>query len=206
MVFPIALLFAWAFDLTPDGIQRTQYEPSGSAPAPGNKIDYALIAGLVLVAVTTLWDRLPSVSNSAPAQLVTVLADPSIAVLPFVDMSPDGDQEYFGDGIAEEILNELTRLDDLRVAGRTSSFSFKQSDEDLQAIGGTLDVNAILEGSVRKDGDRLRITAQLIDAETGYHIWSETFDRETNRYLRNPGRDIPICGRSVGRFGWAWAV
>ena len=102
----------------------------------------------------------------------------SVAVLPFADMSPDGDQEYFGDGIADELLNELVRLDGLHVAGRTSSFSFKGRNEDLKVIGEALNVGTILEGSVRKDGDRVRVTAQLIDASDGYHLWSETYDRE----------------------------
>ena len=102
----------------------------------------------------------------------------SIAVLPFADMSPNGDHEYFGDGIAEELLNELVRLDGLRVAGRTSSFSFKGRSEDLKVIGEALNVGTILEGSVRKDGDQVRVTAQLIDASDGYHLWSETYDGE----------------------------
>jgi TolB-like protein len=102
----------------------------------------------------------------------------SIAVLPFADMSPNGDQEYFGDGIAEELINELVRLDGLRVAGRTSSFSFKGTNENLNAIAEALNVGAILEGSIRKDGDSIRITAQLINAADGYHLWSDTYDRE----------------------------
>jgi len=102
----------------------------------------------------------------------------SIAVLPFADMSPNGDHEYFGDGIADELLNELVRLDGLRVAGRTSSFSFKESNEDLKVIGEALNVGTILEGSIRKDGGRVRVTAQLINASDGYHLWSETYDRE----------------------------
>lgn len=102
----------------------------------------------------------------------------SIAVLPFADMSPNGDHEYFGDGIADELLNELVRLDGLRVAGRTSSFSFKGSNDDLKVIGEALNVGTILEGSIRKDGGRVRVTAQLINASDGYHLWSETYDRE----------------------------
>ena len=102
----------------------------------------------------------------------------SIAVLPFADMSPNGDHEYFGDGIADELLNELVRLDGLRVAGRTSSFSFKGSNENLKVIGEALNVGTILEGSIRKDGGRVRVTAQLINASDGYHLWSETYDRE----------------------------
>jgi len=102
----------------------------------------------------------------------------SLAVLPFVNMSADPDQEYFADGIAEELLNTLVRFEGLQVVGRTSSFSFKNSDADLKAIGKALDVNMILEGSVRKSGGHLRITAQLLNAEDGFHLWSETYDRE----------------------------
>ena len=107
-------------------------------------------------------------ADSAPAA--------SIAVLPFVDLSAEQDQEYFSDGISEEILNALVRIDGLRVAGRTSSFSFKGRDEDLREIGAALNVANVLEGSVRKQGDRVRITAQLINAGDGYHLWSETYD------------------------------
>ena len=176
--FPIALLFAWAFDLTPDGIRLTQRDDAATKESGGNKLDYALIGGLLVVAAVTLWGQLPTASVNDLTQSFEMEEAPSIAVLPFVDMSPNGDQEYFGDGIAEELLNELTRLDGLRVAGRTSSFSFKQSDENLQAIGEALHVNFILEGSIRKDGDRVLITAQLINAADGYHLWSDTYARE----------------------------
>jgi len=100
----------------------------------------------------------------------------SIAVLPFADLSPGHDQEYFSDGMAEEILNALAKIKDLKVAGRTSSFSFKGKNEDLRVIGRALSVAHVLEGSVRKQGDRVRVTAQLIQAEDGYHVWSETYD------------------------------
>jgi adenylate cyclase len=102
----------------------------------------------------------------------------SIAVLPFVDMSEDGENEYFSDGMTEEILNALVRVRDLHVASRTSSFAFKRSVEDVREIAGKLSVATVLEGSVRKSGSRLRITAQLIDAQNGYHLWSDTYDRE----------------------------
>jgi len=176
--FPLSLLFAWAFDLTPDGIKFTQLDDAAAKEVGSGNLDYALIGALIVVAAVTLWGQLPTASVSDLTQPHPVQEAPSVAVLPFADMSPNGDQEYFGDGIAEELLNELTRLDGLQVAGRTSSFSFKQSDEDLQAIGEALRVNSILEGSIRKDGDRVRITAQLINAADGYHLWSDTYDRE----------------------------
>ena len=102
----------------------------------------------------------------------------SLAVLPFADMSPQHDQEYFSDGLSEELLNQLAQIKDLKVAGRTSSFSFKGKNEDLRVIGEQLGVNHLLEGSVRKDGAQLRITAQLINAKTGVHMWSQTYDRK----------------------------
>jgi TolB-like protein len=104
----------------------------------------------------------------------------SIAVLPFVNMSNDPDQEYFSDGISDEIINTLVQIRDLKVAGRTSAFSFRNTKEDLRSIGEKLNVSTILEGSVRKSGNRIRITAQLIEASTGFHLWSEKFDRELN--------------------------
>jgi TolB-like protein len=103
--------------------------------------------------------------------------DPSIAILPFVNMSSDREQEYFSDGLSEELLNELAQVPHLRVIGRTSSFAFKGKNEDLRTIGETLGVNHILEGSVRKSGDRLRITAQLINPVDGSHLWSGTYER-----------------------------
>jgi len=107
-----------------------------------------------------------------------VSSDKSIAVLPFVNMSNDPEQEYFSDGISEEIINTLVQVPELKVAGRTSAFSFKNKNEDLRSIGEKLNVNSILEGSVRKSGNRIRVTAQLIEASTGFHLWSQKFDRE----------------------------
>jgi adenylate cyclase len=145
--FPVALLFTWAFELTPEGVQRTGKLSASTTAAAGD------------------------IRATAPAEQ-------SIAVLPFVDMSPDKDQEYFSDGISEELLNQLTKLHGLHVAGRTSSFYFKGKNEDSHVIGEKLKVAHILEGSVRKAGNRVRITAQLIKVTDGYHLWSETFDRE----------------------------
>lgn len=115
--------------------------------------------------------------NGAPTQDLPA-AERSIAVLPFVDLSPDGDQEYFADGIAEDLLNALAKVPQLKVTGRTSSFTFRDRNENLRAIGKVLGVAHILEGSVRRDGARVRITAQLIKASDSFHIWSETYDRE----------------------------
>jgi TolB-like protein len=153
--FPIALVLAWFFDITPQGIKR---DPADATPA-------ADAAHMTTAAAST---------DAA----TTTIPRKSIAVLPFADLSPTRDQEYFSDGIAEEILNALVKLKDLKVAGRTSSFSFKGKNEDLRDIGRTLSVAHVLEGSVRKHGDRVRITAQLIQVDDGYHLWSESYDGE----------------------------
>jgi len=187
--FPFALVLAWVFEITPDGIKRESELDRSQLPAAASarKLDIATIAVLSLAIVLLLWDNLGG--RSDPAQVTVERApatvapphegarDLSIAVLPFVNMSPDPDNEYFSDGLAEEVLNVLARMQDFRVAGRTSSFAFKGRQEDLRAIGERLGVANILEGSVRKQGDNIRVTAQLIDARNGYHLWSDTYDR-----------------------------
>jgi len=121
--------------------------------------------------------------SAAGAPRAGVTVEPSVAVLPFADMSPQHDQEYFCDGMVEEIITELTRVPGLRVAARTSSFAFKHRADDVREIGRRLGVSTVLEGSVRKAGDRLRVTAQLIDAATGFHLWSESWDRTLENML-----------------------
>ncbi|MEE8370530.1 MAG: tetratricopeptide repeat protein, partial [Sphingomonadales bacterium] len=143
--------------------------------------DFVIIGALVLGLGYFIWDKFGA---DPAAQIVEVTAEAesdgprSIAVLPFVNMSPDPDQEYFSDGITEEILNSLVKLEGLEVAGRTSSFAFKGENLDLRKIGEALGVSHIIEGSVRKAGVRIRITAQLVRADNGFHLWSETYDRE----------------------------
>jgi len=190
--FPIALILAWAFEMTPEGVKLTANvdEAASIAPQTGRKLDYVIIAGLALVAGLAIWQQLskPTVvyktaeetANGAQhANAENAIAQSSIAVLPFTDLSPDGDQEYFSDGIAEEILNVLVRIDKLQVASRTSAFGFKgQEALGIPTIAEKLKVRHVLEGSVRKAGDQVRITAQLIDAQTDQHLWSETYDRK----------------------------
>jgi TolB-like protein/Flp pilus assembly protein TadD len=137
----------------------------------------AILGFPVAVALAWAFDITPTGVKRTP-DLDVGAERQSIAVLPFADMSPDHDQEYFGDGVAEEVLNVLTRIPDLQVAARTSSFSFKDRGCTVQEIGRELGVATVLEGSVRKAGDRLRITAQLIEAPSGFHLWSETYERE----------------------------
>jgi len=162
--FPVVLLIGWFYDFTGAGFVKT--EPAAAIEtSTQSQTDHALAAP------TQAPTGEPQ--DSAPAPDLK-----SIAVLPFVDMSPEQDQAYFGDGIAEEIINALTRIEDLHVTSRTSSFSFKGKDLEAGAIGGQLKVGSLLEGSVRKSGDQVRITAQLIDVARGYHLWSESYDRK----------------------------
>jgi len=176
---PVAIFFAWAFELTPEGIKpEKEVDRSESMTrVTGRKLDFVIIGVLAIAVVLFAVDKfvLAPDTTSADSEI-----QPSVAVLPFVDMSPDKDQEYFSDGIAEELLNQLTKLRGLHVAGRTSSFSFKGKDDDLRVIAEKLNVAHILEGSVRKAGNRVRITVQLIKATDGYHLWSQTFDRDLN--------------------------
>lgn len=178
---PVALFFAWAFELTPEGVKREKDVDRSQSitPQTGRKLDLLIIACLVLVGMLiVVRPYLPGAERESAATSAVSVAENSIAVLPFADLSQLGDQEFFADGISEEILNVLVRIPGLKVAGRTSSFSFKGRNEDLREIGAALGVNHVLEGSVRRSGTTLRITAQLIRGDDGFHLWSETFDRE----------------------------
>ena len=188
MGFPLALIFAWVLELTPDGVKlEKNVDRSASAThTSARKLDLItiilLVVALVVLGASNIVSRNgESAGPTGPEveQGAGVEASPeSIAVLPFVNMSDDPANEYFSDGLAEELLNDLARIDALRVAGRTSSFAFKGKDTDLREIGERLNVKNILEGSVRKVGNRVRITAQLINASDGYHLWSATYERE----------------------------
>jgi TolB-like protein len=185
---PLALIFAWAYELTPEGIKREKDVDRSESIArqTGRKLDFAIIGVLAAAVIVLLIDRFRGADEPLPARAEAATAAvedsvppaPSIAVLPFVNMSSDPEQEYFSDGISEEILNALARVKELKVAGRTSSFAFKGQNQDLRQIGETLGVEHILEGSVRKSGATVRITAQLIQVDDGFHLWSATYDRE----------------------------
>ncbi len=159
-------------------VMRSAAPPPEREPvSDGTRRRYVLgaaVLALLLAAASLYWLGLPIKHPQPP------LEAPSIAVLPFVDMSPEKNQEYFSDGLAEELLNELAQTPGLRVAGRTSSFQFKGKNEDLRSIGKQLNVTTILEGSVRRQGNRARITTQLIKTADGFHIWSATYEREMN--------------------------
>ena len=183
---PLVLIFSWAFELTPEGIKKTSEvaaEESVTATT-GKKLNYTIIAILVLALGYSVWERQGLVEQS---EQVTVASDEevtetsigaSVAVLPFVNMSTDPEQEFFSDGISEELLNLLAKIPELRVPARTSSFQFKGQNLDIGDVAEQLNVDHVLEGSVRKSGVKVRVTAQLIEAETGYHLWSDTYDRE----------------------------
>jgi TolB-like protein/Tfp pilus assembly protein PilF len=180
--FPFALIFAWAFEITPEGIKREKDVDRSQSITPhtGKKLNSTIIVILSIALGFMLVDKfvLENDTTDDEADIAAVDIKPSIAVLPFVNMSDDRDNEYFSDGLSEELLNLLAKIPALHVAGRTSSFQFKGANEDLRLIGEKLNVANVLEGSVRRSGTKLRITAQLINADTGYHLWSETYDRE----------------------------
>ncbi len=159
--FPIAVVLSWMFDATSRGVRKAGGGGTVTADSPPRRAADGDGAD---------GSRVEATSHTTTER--------SIAVLPFVDLSEEGDNEFFSDGVTEEILNALTRLRELRVASRTSSFTFKRKDVDVRQIAESLNVATVLEGSVRKAGNRLRITAQLINASDGYHLWSQTFDRE----------------------------
>ncbi len=190
--FLIALFIAWAYELTPEGIKRADEVDASQSitQQTGRKLDRLVIV-VLLLAVGTLFTERYFFDDEVVEQAVeqttqTEIIEPepskteeiSVAVLPFVNMSSDPEQEYFSDGISEEILNVLTRIPNLKVAARTSSFQFKGKNLDIADIGKQLKVNHVLEGSVRKAGNTLRITAQLIEVDNGFHLWSATFDRK----------------------------
>lgn len=194
--FPIALILAWAFELTPEGMKLTEAVPRDASitAKTGRKLDFIILVTLVMLTALIVWQQfsrapadavgsLPAVEAETRLPVVAETAEDeeedvaSIAVLPFDDMSPGGDQQYFSDGISEEILNVLTRVEGLSITSRTSAFQYRDSSLGIPAIARELDVRHILEGSVRRDGDHLRVTAQLIDARADRHIWSQTYDR-----------------------------
>ena len=191
---PVALVMAWAYELTPGGLRReADIEPGqSSAQANASKLDRTITIALILAVAYFSYDKFvlgprrdADLLESAGVQ-DQLAPEPgetaqeiirSIAVLPFVNMSEDAGNEYFADGLSEELLNMLVKIPDLRVAARTSSFSFKGKDVTVADIAQELNVSHVLEGSVRKSGDKVRITAQLIKADDGFHLWSENYDR-----------------------------
>jgi TolB-like protein/Tfp pilus assembly protein PilF len=185
---PMALIFAWAFELTPEGVVRTEAVPESESitTETGRRLDYALAFAIVALVFVIIWQQstrtdtpvaVPTAETPAAAELSPAPLDASVAVLPFTDMSAERDQEYFSDGLTEEILNLLVRADAIEVVSRTSSFQFKNTSLGIPEIAAELNVRHVVEGSVRKSGETIRVTAQLIDAVTDRHLWSNTYDR-----------------------------
>ena len=187
----VTLPLSWTFEWTPSGIIK---DPGATVSESASrqvkkKLDQFIVFSLVVAVAYFAVDKFildpardtakieAAIEDARSDALLESYADKSIVVLAFADMSPAGDQEYFSDGIAEELLNVLTKIGELRVISRSTAFTFKNSDAPLTEIAKKLDVTYVLEGSVRKNGDRIRITAQLIDARTDTHLWSETYDR-----------------------------
>lgn len=196
--FPLAVFFAWAFEMTPEGVKReSEVDRSKSITTKtGRKMNRNIIIAMALALIYFAYDKFSGpLQDSLPlSEQVTSVAvektstpdaapainskEKSVAVLPFVNMSDDKENEYFSDGISEELLNVLVKVKGLRVPSRTSSFTFKNSGKKLAEIGKELQVDHILEGSVRKSGNRIRVTAQLIEVSTDTHLWSETYTRQ----------------------------
>jgi TolB-like protein len=174
--FPIALMLAWAFELTPQGLKRTEDVDPGQTRTRSHAWIYIAVIGAAVSSGLFFVGRYSARSNASAAR--TEAATKSIAVLPFVNMSADKNDEYLSDGVSEELITALSKITGLQVKARTSSFAFKGKNEDIQKIGEMLHVNYLLEGSVARAGNKLRITGQLIQAADGNHLWSDTYDRE----------------------------
>ena len=180
---PFALFFAWAFEITPEGIKR-EHEVDRSqsvTPQTGRKLNAIIIGLLVFIILLMAVERIFFADVGSPdagPDMAGVTAAKTIAVLPFTDLSQAQDQGWFADGLAEEILNALVRVPDLSVAARTSSFAYKGSNRPISEIATELGVAHVLEGSVRSSADRIRVTAQLIRASDGFHLWSQNYDRD----------------------------
>ena len=191
IAFIPSLIFAWVFEITPEGLKRDAdvVREQSITQTTGKKLDRIILVVLALALGYFAFDKFvldpardavlveETMQKVRTDVLVESYGDKSIAVLPFVNMSSDPEQEYFSDGISEELLNLLSKIPELRVISRSSAFSFKGKDFDIPTIAAQLNVAHILEGSVRKAGSQVRITAQLIEASSDTHLWSETYDR-----------------------------
>jgi TolB-like protein len=196
IAFPLILLFSWVYEITPKGLKKTKEVPLAKSIThlTGKRLNYIITGLLVLALAYFVFDKYyymhgsgtspaPAVTVPSTAINTTIKSKKSIAVLPFVNISSDKEQEYFVDGLSEEILNSLAQISDLTVIARTSSFTFKNSNKKVQEIANELGVENILEGSVRKSGNTVRITAQLVKAADGSHLWSAIYDRKLKDIL-----------------------
>ena len=180
LAFVPVLIFAWAFEMTPEGIKREKDvdRDTSITSQTGKKLNYVTIGAVVVGIIFLGFVKTGTDSEQrAETEVVITTGAPSIAVLPFVNMSGNAENEYFSDGLTETLLHMLAQIPELKVAARTSSFAFKGKDADIREIANILEVAHVLEGSVQRAGDRVRITAQLIRADDGFHVWSENYDR-----------------------------
>ena len=175
--FPVVLVLAWVFDVSASGIERTVPTGAEGVSRPSAVLAALIAAGIALAGVALLAFRLASRGTRQSISSTAAPLAPSVAVLPFVNMSAAKDDEYFSDGITEEVINALANVEGVRVVSRTSAFAFKGKNLSVRKIGEELAVSTVLEGSVRRQGSDVRIVAQLINAADGYHLWSKTFDR-----------------------------
>ena len=182
--FPIWLIIAWVYEITPDGIKKTEDIEKLTSTRSISHLNKAIVSSLSILSLLLLYWQFINIPNTQMGKEKSEImesansSERSIAVLPFTNMSSDKEQDYFCDGITEDIINDLTRLENLHVVARTSSFAFRDKNQDIREIGLKLGVQTIADGSVRKIGNSLRITAQLINVSNGYHIWSKRYDRE----------------------------
>lgn len=199
--FPLMLVFSWVYELTPEGLRLEKDIDRSAEPThqTGKKLDRIIIVLLALALGYFAFDkfvlepqRVVKIAETAARtgaeqalelQKEMALSDKSVAVLPFANMSPDTEDEYFSDGLTEELIGALARVNGLHVTARTSAFAFKGTNRDIREIGERLNVRTVLEGSVRREQNRIRVTAQLISVEDGFHLWSESYDYELNSVL-----------------------
>ena len=177
---PIAMGLSWVFELGPNGVIRRTADSPDRPKRKMNWMDWGALAAIATVSVVfvaTAVGLAGSLREDAAAGLTMGASSKSVAVLPFANFSNVADSEYFADGLTEEVINSLAQVPELKVAGRTSTFYFKGKNEDIREIGKKLNVAHVVEGSVRRSGDRLRVTCQLVSVKDGYHLWSETYDR-----------------------------
>ena len=177
--FPVALIIAWAFELTPEGIKRTEDADAARLRSRGGLwIAVVVVAAALSLGLFFLGRYTVGRGTLRESEAATAFSEKSIAVLPLVNTSGDAGNEYFSDGLSEELIAVLAKIPELKVIGRSSSFFFKGKSSDSAAIGQKLGVANLIEGSVRKQGDRVRIVAELISAADGRSLWTETYDRE----------------------------
>ncbi len=204
--FPVALVFGWVFHISAQGIRRTQPVTSQDEllrSLPLRRADYAILTAFLVVVAAIVHDTSGRVMKTATATgsgewrpSAAEIEPHSVAVLPFADLSPERDQEYFTDGISEEILNRLLAFRELKVIARTSSFAFKDSGYDIARISGLLGVKYLLQGSMRRDGQQLRMSAQLVD-NTGVQVWSSSFDRQLGGIFQLQDEIAEAVARSI---------